>query len=273
MRTADDLEDFRRRAKYDMASVAREMEWRVTRTSKLTADFLDWLAAVQNPQQHPRRSSRHKYEGMKEVAKFFLDTSADGLMVGASIISGGAAAVVLAAAGSTMKGWGKFQDTDNVGAALMQGAGSLVFAVIPIANKLSGGQKWALVVVESVWESGTALVEGKGFLESAAVGSLKLAGPGVEKIFKTVPVKSLLEKAAVPMRIWVAQEVTEEMATEGFLSMATNESQLVLQKMGTKLVQKQVVERGVRQGSKPSSKHSAMARPERQPTHSFGLRR
>lgn len=71
-----------------------------------------------------------RWETAHTIATFVRDGSADILMAGAVVASGGAA-VALTAAGSIMKGVGKWEDTGSLGRGLATAAFTFVVAVIP----------------------------------------------------------------------------------------------------------------------------------------------
>lgn len=70
------------------------------------------------------------------AATWVRDISASVLVVGATFLSGGAALGVLGA-GSALKGTATYQDTGNVGAAVLQGTGTFVVGAISIAPNLA----------------------------------------------------------------------------------------------------------------------------------------
>jgi hypothetical protein len=70
------------------------------------------------------------------AATWVRDISASVLVVGATFLSGGAALGVLGA-GSALKGTATYQDTGNVGAAVLQGTGTFVVGMISIAPNLA----------------------------------------------------------------------------------------------------------------------------------------
>lgn len=73
------------------------------------------------------------------TARVVRDISAGVLVAGATFLSGGAALSVLGA-GSGLKGVSTYQDTGNVGAALLDATGTFVVGAIPIGAMASRGQ-------------------------------------------------------------------------------------------------------------------------------------
>jgi hypothetical protein len=217
----------------DVRGVYRELDWMVSDTGRRTAAFTDRLGALQTENMSRINSAVESYGAQIEAAKFVRDTAADGLMVGASIATGGAGLAILGG-GSAMKGWAKYQDTDNAGAAVMTGVGSFTFGAFKLGGaKLTGTEEAVVTILQAQWETGVALAEGKSLGKALATGSLKLSGPFVDRFFKLGPVKTMLERACVPIAITVT--------TAGGVE---NIASTVAAKWLAKSVQKQVVERG-----------------------------
>lgn len=102
-------------------------------------------------------------EAGKKVAEFVRNLSASVLVVGAGIISGGAGFAVLGA-GAGLKGVAKFQDTGNVGAAVLEGTSNVVVGAVGIAGKGAEGAKTLLVVgsaIDGTMDGVKALVDGQ----------------------------------------------------------------------------------------------------------------
>lgn len=227
------------RATRDVRDLHRELKWMVERTSNQTTAFSDRLAALQSENMARISSAVSSYGTQIEVTKFVRDTSADGLMVGATIMSGGAGLAVLGG-GSTLKGWAKFQDTEAVAgnanaaaAAMLTATGNFMFGAFKLGgNKLANSEEAVLTILQAQWETGIALVEGKTLGQAVQSGSLKLAGPFVDRVFKAAPVARMLERACVPISITaVTKNGVENVATT------------VVSKTLTKVAQKQVVEK------------------------------
>jgi hypothetical protein len=115
-----------------------------------------------------------------EVATFVRNLSASVLVVGSAFLTGGAAVAVLGG-GSAMRGVGTYQDTGNVGSAILNTAGTFVVGAIPLAGGSLGagasvtarvggeainyGERAVLVVVgsslDATFEGTRALMEGR----------------------------------------------------------------------------------------------------------------
>lgn len=227
-----DGQRMRQIAQRDARAMALEVQGRVEFTSRLTNGFLDRMAAVQSENTVSISRSVESYDNQIEVAKFVRDTSADGLMVGATMLTGGAATAVIAG-GSAFKGYAKFQDTDNVGAAVMEGAGSFVFGYFPMGKTMTGKQEAVFVLVQAAWETGTGLVEGKEMADAMTGGSMKFLGAGADKLLGSQAVTNMISRAPIPMKVWVP------VGPGHAVDMASD----FAQKLGGEVFKKQVVER------------------------------
>lgn len=228
--TEIDLQAMRRESAYAAARVAYELEGRVDTAARRKEDLLTWMGDIQTDNMRRINQAVEEYEAKADIARFVRDTSAEGLMVGASVMSGGAAVAVMGA-GSILKGEAKFQDSGSVGAAVMEGTGSFVFAYVKLGKKFSFKEDMVLALVQAPWKAGTELVGGTTVGKSVLSGALKLTGPSVERLFKLGPAKTLFDKAAVPMVISYGGE---------------NKAAEVLGKFAGKLAQKQGVEKAGR---------------------------
>ena len=216
----------------DVPEMARQLRWMVSETSRLTTNFLNWQATTQSENSARMQAAVDTYSGAIEVARFVRDTSADGLMVGSSILTGGGSLALLGGA-SALKGYGKYQDTDKVGAAMLYGVGNLVFGAFKLGGgKLSLREEAVVVIMQAKWETGVALAEGKSLGDALAIGSLKLAGPFVDRFFKVPILQTAIQRWSIPITVGanlgVAQNVVGDVTT----------------KMLSKITQKQGIERG-----------------------------
>jgi hypothetical protein len=248
----------------NVPEMARQLRWMVAETSRFTRHFLDLQASTQSENAVRIQNAIESYSGAIEVARFVRDTSADGLMVGATIMTGGAGAALLGSA-SALKGYGKYQDTDSVGAAVMYGAGNFVFGAFKVGGAtLSFKQDLVLAIVQAQWESGVALVEGKSLVDALATGSLKITGPFVDRFFRLQGIQRLIGCGCIPITITqkptafgmnFARLVGHLDETQAARNIATT----VVAKSLAKVTQKQGVERG---GKKMLQRlHSAGAMP------------
>ena len=115
-------------------------------------------------------------EAGKKVLEFVRDLSATTLVVGAGIISGGAGFAVLGA-GAGLKGVSKFQDTGNVGAAVLEGTSNIIVGGIGIAGAgAQGGAKTLLFIgsmMDGTMDGVKALVDGKSGQTALMTGFAK----------------------------------------------------------------------------------------------------
>jgi hypothetical protein len=198
--TDDDLRSMRAQAKTDPAGVAYRLESMIEAAARNKEAFVDWMGNIQTQNMHSIDEAVDAYESKIEIAKFVRDSSADGLMVGASVMSGGAALAVMGA-GSMLKGEAKFQDTGSVGAGVMEGAGSFVFAYVKLGKAFSFKQDMVLALVQASYKTGTELVGGAAVGKATLSGALKLTGPAVDRLFKLGASKTMFDKVAVPLVI------------------------------------------------------------------------
>jgi hypothetical protein len=190
----DDLRSVQQRAKTDAAYVGRYLEEMVECTGRNKEQFVDWMGDIQTRNMQRIDQAVKDYDADVKIARWVRDTSADGLMVGASVMSGGTATAVMAG-GSFFKGYGKFQDSGSIGAAVMEGTGSFVFAYVKLGKSFSFKKDMILALVQAPYKTGTEIVAGATVGKAALSGSLKLTGPAVSSIFKN------LEKAPMPVVI------------------------------------------------------------------------
>lgn len=220
-----DFEELSEKATRDVRILHRALQNMVGETSRLTSAFTDRLGALQSENMARINGAVASYDSQIGAARFFRDTSADGLMIGATILTGGAGAAVLGG-GSALKGWAKFQDTGNTGAAILTGVGSFTFGVFKLGGRQSSGlaEDAAVAILQAQWETGVGLVEGKSLGAAAATGSLKLTGPFVDRFFKLAPVKGILERAAVPLVITVATPAGVKNVAPALVAKATTKA-------------------------------------------------
>jgi hypothetical protein len=191
-----------RLAQTSVRDVAYDVLWKVRQTVELKNWFLNQMAEIQKKNGESIGRSVEKYEGYKEAAKFIRDVSFDTVGVGATIVTGGAG-VALLGGSSILKGWGKYQDTDNLGVATMQAAGSFTFGAFKLpGGNLSKTGEYVLIVVQGGYESSMSLVAGQTLSEAAQKGLLKIAGDGGAKLLaNTELAKLLFSKISLPIKI------------------------------------------------------------------------
>ncbi len=177
---------------------------KIRRTKVLKNNFLVLMRDNQITNANHRQRAIKDYDSHIETAKFARNTSATGLMVGATFLSGGTAAAIIAS-GSSLKGYGKYQDTGNIGVAMMEFGGTLVFSLIPAKGPKG---ETLMAIVEASWETGMGLVEGKAFTEALASGAFKLTGPLTDKLFASKELTNMLSRVVIPIKPSVGISLT-----------------------------------------------------------------
>jgi hypothetical protein len=195
-----DVRNMQVEAKYNAPRIARRLEALIDITAQKKETFIDWIGTVQTQNMVSITKAVEDYASSAEMAQFVRDTSADGLMVGASVMTGGGAAAALGGA-SFVKGVCRFQDSASVGASVMEGAGSFAFAYVKLGKTYTFSQEMVLALVQAPWTTGTELVGGSTISKAVASGAVKLTGPSSDALFKLGPAKTLFDKVAVPIVI------------------------------------------------------------------------
>lgn len=196
----EDVRNMQVEARYNAPRIARRLASMTDITAQEKDTFVDWLGTVQTQNMVAINKALSDYQSSTEIARFVRDTSADGLMVGASVMTGGAAAAALGGA-SFFKGVCRFHDSGSVGASVMEGAGSFAFAYVRLGTSFAFSQDVVLALVQAPWAVGTELVGGATISRAVAVGAVRLSGPSSEALFKLGPAKTLFDKVAVPIVI------------------------------------------------------------------------
>lgn len=147
-------------------------------------------------------SRANKVKGGLKVVR---DVSATLVVVGAGLLSGGAAVAALGG-GSFLKGAYKYQDKRSIGMAVLEASTTFVFGLIPIKTpvNLPGKDKTILVWVgaglDSQVEFAKGVLEGKTTQEALIASVAKLTGPLAGKLIKSMPMDKL-SKIGVPAKV------------------------------------------------------------------------
>jgi hypothetical protein len=258
--TDKELQDLTKQAHSNAAAVAYRVKSMIETAAKNKEAFIDWMGDVQTQNMKNINKAVDDYQSHIDLARFVRDTSADGLMVGASVMTGGAALAVMGA-GSTLKGTAKFQDTGSVGAAVMEGAGSLMFACVKLGKSFGFKQDMILALIQAPYKAGTELVGGSTLGKAALSGALKLTGPAVDQLFKLSPSKTVFERMAVPISIW--RKTIDEPGHKQWDNVADE----VLRKLTKEVVQKRGIEGAaknalLRMGSSAGSSTDELSYPQ-----------
>lgn len=138
--------------------------------------------------QNINRSVEWGKTGVK-WATAIRDFSADFVMVGATALSGGAAAAAIGG-GSLLKGSYKWQDTKSFSSGLFTASTELLFAVIPLKVKGTGVVKEQITkLILAKVKAGTEIaktvyIDHKTFAEGAVSGLLKMNDPALMMLAK-----------------------------------------------------------------------------------------
>jgi hypothetical protein len=195
-----DVRNMRVEAKYNALRIVRRLEALIDITAYKKETFIDWIGTVQTQNMVSIGKAVDDYASSSEIAQFVRDTSADGLMVGASVLTGSQALAALGGA-SFLTGVCRFEDRSSVGASMMQGAGSFAFAYVRLGKAYSFGDDAVLALVQAPWTTGTELVGGASISRAVIGGAVKLTGPSPEALFKLGPARTLFDKVAMPIVI------------------------------------------------------------------------
>lgn len=198
-------EDFARlaeRATINMREVQEELRWMVRETQSLTRDFSNMMRALQVENRLNAEKLASRAESTVEALRLVRDGSAEFILIGATVVSGGAAAAALGG-GAVMKGAFKYQDTRSVAGAVMATTGTIMFGAIKMAGgdaMKEGLTRATMIIMQSTWETGAALAEGKSVGDALASGAGKLVGGAVgdglsSGIFKIPLVDALLRRS------------------------------------------------------------------------------
>jgi hypothetical protein len=193
-----DVRNMRTEAKYNAARIARRLEDLIELTAERKETFVNWIGTVQTQNMESINKAIEDYESGAEIARFVRDTSADGLMVGASVMTGSAAVAALGGA-SFFKGTCQFQDTGSVGAGVMRGAGTFAFAYVRLGKQFTFKQDMVLALVQAPYSLGTELVGGATVSKAVAASAVKLTAPTADRLFRLGPARTLFDKVAVPI--------------------------------------------------------------------------
>jgi hypothetical protein len=161
-------------------------------------DFRDSLREMQEEASHETmdniEDSVSSAEKGKKAAELVRDLSATTLVVGATFLTGGSAASVLAG-GSALKGYGKYQTSGNIGAGVLEATSTLVVGTIAMAPALSEGSK-AVSLAERVLAS-TEVTTGQR-VALILVGAETDAGMEAGKsVIDSASAKEALQKAGL----------------------------------------------------------------------------
>ena len=150
------------------------------------------------------RRSVKTYENLVLGSTIVRDASAEIMLLASGVVTGGAATLSAAAAGSFLKGVFKWQDTGNLGASVFQAGVSFITVLMPDPEKGTSTARRILVFLTkaNVEYSGNLLVglaEGNTISDAAVSAgisvvsgsAINLAFPGGENVVKNLLNNSL----------------------------------------------------------------------------------
>lgn len=159
-------------------------------------------------ESNTRETKRHieSLDATIKALQWVRDLSTTTLVVGSGFISGGASLAVLGG-GSALTGVGRYQDTGNIGAAVVDATGTFVLGSFtlrgvkgPLAAMPQASKKAFFWLVEmpisAVVDMSTDILEGKSLSESGLDFGLKSAG---EFLLDTAA-QGLLKRLPMPVR-------------------------------------------------------------------------
>lgn len=168
-----------------------------------------------------------KFKEAEAAAKAIRDGAADTLMVGAVVLSGGAATAVLAG-GATLKGTATYQDTGSVGAATMEATGAVVFHVIGVNEWIKSDS--VIVIMKGAWKTSTCLVAGDDWSKALKAGGIEIAGEAIGDVIKSDAVADKLQRLAIPGTGKLVQVVSTPLGRESGGAVASKGTKYTLEK-------------------------------------------
>ncbi len=179
-----------------------------------------------------------EYANAIKKVKFLRDGAAEFVVVGSTIVTGGATAVAFGALGSGLKGVATYQDTGNSGAAIFEASTSMLLTAVPIARggakNLTGTDKAVLITLDSGFEGCKSVMAGDQWQQAIVKSAVKAAGSQTEKLvgplLKSDAVRDMLSQASLPASISVSagsDAAVESLDLIGSAATWTVNSQLV----------------------------------------------
>lgn len=224
------------RASTSMPDIAREMKFRVEQTAVQRRAFTTMLKDIQSANIKAMNAAESDYTGLIEASRFVRDTSADIVAIGSTVATGGVG-VALLGTSSSLKGFGKYQDTGQVGASVLYGAGSMLLGAFKVNGlKLTTAGEYTLIIAQGVLEGGTSWMAGDGFAQAITTGGLKVASTGAaHALFGRIIVKKVFSKLPVPFNIWSRMP-----PKEGYIARFSDEANAIAEKTAKNLSEKGV---------------------------------
>lgn len=142
------------------------------------------------------------YQEWVSAFKTIRDVSGSFLIGAATVATGGAAGAALVGGGlgTALKTTAKYQDTGNLGSALIEASQNIIVCVVPAARgvELVGREKVLKLILSGVADSGKALLEGREVSTAVLEGATAmLTSAGGDKL--KAALTRVLNKTAVPV--------------------------------------------------------------------------
>ena len=154
----------------DIRAAVMQLRELINRSARAKQRFRDNLQEASRRTQAAIEDAVGNYETATSVARVTRDVAGSVFVAGAGLLSGGAA-VAAVAGGSAFQGVGTYQDTGDVGAALISGTGSIIVNLIPL-----GGAAGQTLKARAGHEAMIALVGFQFDLASGLVASDQRTG-------------------------------------------------------------------------------------------------
>lgn len=235
--TNEVLGDFRRNISNSVPGVKDRLQSLIFETESNRNIFRNNMNSATRETMRNINSSVEGYETAVSAARITRDVSAEVFLVGATFLSGGTAALAIAG-GSAFKGVATFQDTGNVGAALIETTGSFIITIIPVARGAGGATavaasraetiayEGAVIMLDAQFEVAKGLVSGDTLQQAIARGGLKVVtagvGAGIGEVFKTDAVRNMLAKTAIPATMQISRGAADTISTLDFAGGVTS---------------------------------------------------
>jgi len=140
-----------------------------------------------------------------QVATAIRDLAEFGLLVGATFLSGGAAATAVAGR-AAVKGATKYTETNNVGSAILELNCNLFVGFIgSVAGKAKGAEKAALILIGAQYDAANefaqTMIEGKDVKNAAKMAAAKFGVDVAGAVVPSLIEEKILAKVAMPALI------------------------------------------------------------------------
>lgn len=171
-----------------------------------------------------RRASRETFANIERsvaagergraIAAGVVELSATTLVVGSAFLTGGAAVAVLGG-GSVLKGTGRYQETGNIGGAILEATGTFVVGVIPLAG---GSLQGATGVSTALSQQVATTAARQATVRTSEAVALVIVGAGVDA--QVEGLKALVDgRSASDALRAAAVRFTVDVTTGGFGAM------------------------------------------------------